>query len=223
MFQRGFVFLIMMWLVATGPGQAQTARDLAERHPAAQTVVQYLRLLLMRDFEKAAALVHSESIEGMKADYLRRVKTPTLPLDEVLAMCRSLGVDDETGIERMTPKEFYVAYNEGMQKRYNVTEEVNKRIADSLDLNLLAAADERPDLVHFLVRTKHKTMRNFVQNLEVISLVKRNGQWLVSLGEHLTKVTPLEQMASKPGAKPAVPPKSIDAKPEAPPADQKPQ
>ncbi|MGI8601475.1 MAG: hypothetical protein ACR2OZ_00585 [Verrucomicrobiales bacterium] len=229
---RPFLCLAAGVLVAAPAVRGQTARDLAERHPAAQTVVQYLRLLLLRDYGKAGALVHPGSLQGMKEDYLRRVKQPNLPLDEVLAMCRALGVEDESAIQTMTPSEFFIAYNKGMQKRYNVTDEVNQRISDTLELNLLAAADERPTLVHFLVRTKHETMRNLVENLEIVSLLKERDKWLVGMGEQKTKVTPIEGRSTgkdqrpapgTPGkAAPEVTPNQLPTspRPEAPPSDK---
>jgi hypothetical protein len=188
---------------AAGPVSGQSSRELAERHPAAQTVVRYLRTLLTRDFGKAGMMVAPDSLRGFKEDYLKRVKNPNVPLDDVLAMCRAVGAEDESGIEAMTPHAFYVAYNKGMQRRFNVTDEVNRRIADTLELHLLSVGEEPAragdslEMVHFLVRTRHDTMRNNVRNLEIVSLVRQDDKWLVSLGEHVTKIAPLEAPPAK--------------------------
>lgn len=214
-------------LAATAPtGAAQTSRELAEKHPAAQVVVKFLRLSVNRDYAKAAELIKPASLERLQKDYLAKVKSPRVGLDEVTAMCRAVGAADERGIEAMTPIQFYAAYNQGMQRRYNVTDEVNRRIADSLELNILSIAEEEPTLVHFLVRTNHETMANKVRNLEVISLVRGETQWLVALGEQEPKYTPLAGAAKPagPGAPPATAsptPKPVPAIPTAP-SDKKP-
>jgi hypothetical protein len=189
-------------LALADPVPAGSPRDLAERHPAGKVVVQFLRLSINREWEKVAALVEPGSLNSMKSDYLKRVADPKLPFDEVQAMCRAVGVADEAALTQMTPVGFYVAFNQGLQKRYKVTDAINRRIAETLELNLLSIAEEHPDLVHLLVRTKHRTMTNFVQNLEVVSLVKTNGKWLVTLGERQTKYTPLSEVKHESPATP---------------------
>lgn len=184
-------------------GSAQTSRELAEKHPAAEVVVTFLRYSVNREYDKAADLIQPASLETLRKDYLAKVKNPRVALDEATAMCRAVGVPDERGIEAMAPRQFYAAYNQGMQRRYNVTDEVNRRIADSLELNMLSVAEEGPALVHFLVRTQHRTMANEVRHLEIISLVRSGSQWLVALGEQEPKYTPLAE-AAKPAA-PATP------------------
>ena len=98
-----------------------------------------------------------------------------------------------------------------MQRRYNVTDEVNQRIADSLELNILSVAEEGATLAHFLVRTQHQTMSNQVSHLEVISLQRQGSQWLVSLGEKEPKYSPLGAVVPA-----AVPPAKTEIKPQAP-------
>lgn len=195
-----FLFLLMASVL---PGT--TSRELAEQHPAARSVVEYLRLLLAKDFAKAAALVDPDSLRKLKEDYQRRLKSPRLPLDEVMAMIRAVGVSDEAELEKMTPPQFFIGYNQGLQRRYNVTDEVNQRIADTLELDLLAVGEEGPDLAHFLVRTHHQTMRNEIKNLEIVSMARRGERWLVSLGENLTKVRPLEEPSPAPATPAASP------------------
>ncbi len=208
-----FILIVFLMGAAVAPTPAQTTtRQLAEAHPGAQVVLRYLRLSLNHEFEKAAALMEPDSLKEFQRQYVERMKQP-IGLDEVMAMCRAVGKEDEKDVEKMEPAAFYAAYNQGLQKRYNVSAEAQQKIADTLDLIVLAAADERPDLVHMLVRTKHETMRNRIQNLELITLVKKDDQWLVSLGEQLTKVQPL---TPKPAADaPPPPPPAAEPKPEA--------
>ena len=185
------------------PASAESSRDLAERHPAGEVVVKFLRLSINREFGKVAALIDPASLDTLKKDYIKTIVDPRLPFDQVQARCRAVGVEDEADINAMSPVEFYVAYNKGLQRRYKVTDDINRRIAETLELNLLSIAEERPDLVHLLVRTKHETKKHAVQNLEIVSLVKQGGKWLVSLGEQQTKYTPLSELKHESPATPA--------------------
>jgi hypothetical protein len=205
------VMLVAIGLVCSQVGRAQTSRELAEKHPAAQVVVKFLRLSVNRDYAQAADLIAPASLATLKADYVKKVKNPRTAMDEAGAMCRAVGVENETAVEAMTPVSFYTAYNQGMQRRYNVTDEVNQRIADSLELNILSVADEGATLAHFLVRTQHQTMSNQVSHLEVISLQRQGSQWLVSLGEKEPKYSPLGAVVPA-----AVPPAKTGLKPQAP-------
>jgi hypothetical protein len=205
------VMLVAMSLVCSQVGMAQTSRELAEKHPAAQVVVKFLRLSVNRDYAQAAELIAPASLAILKADYVKKVKNPRTAMDEAGAMCRAVGVENETAMEAMTPVSFYTAYNQGMQRRYNVTDEVNQRIADSLELNILSVAEEGATLAHFLVRTQHQTMSNQVSHLEVISLLRQGSQWLVSLGEKEPKYSPLGAVVPA-----AVPPAKTELKPQAP-------
>jgi hypothetical protein len=207
------VMLVAIGLVCSQVGRAQTSRELAEKHPAAQVVVKFLRLSVNRDYAQAADLIAPASLATLKADYVKKVKNPRTAMDEASAMCRAVGAENETAVEAMTPVSFYTAYNQGMQRRYNVTDEVNQRIADSLELNILSVADEGATLAHFLVRTQHQTMSNQVSHLEVISLQRQGSQWLVSLGEKEPKYSPLGGVVPA-----AVPPAKTGLKPQAPPA-----
>jgi len=103
---------IVLWIVGvlasgTPAGWGQTSRDLAEKHPAAQVVVKFLRHSVNRDYAKAADLIDPGSLDRLRAEYLEKVKNPRVPLDEVSAMCRAVGVADERGIEAMTPRQLY--------------------------------------------------------------------------------------------------------------------
>ena len=213
------VMLVAVGLLCSQVGRAQTSRELAEKHPAAQVVVKFLRLSVNRDYDQAAELIAPASLATLKADYVKKVKNPRTAMDEAGAMCRAVGVENETAMEAMTPVSFYTAYNQGMQRRYNVTDEVNQRIADSLELNILSVAEEGGTLAHFLVRTQHQTMSNQVSHLEVISLLRQGSQWLVSLGEKEPKYSPLGAVvpaavpATPAALKPSVPPAVPPAKP----------
>ena len=209
------VMLVAVGLLCSQVGRAQTSRELADKHPAAQVVVKFLRLSVNRDYDQAAELIAPASLATLKADYVKKVKNPRTAMDEAGAMCRAVGVENETAMEAMTPVSFYTAYNQGMQRRYNVTDEVNQRIADSLELNILSVAEEGGTLAHFLVRTQHQTMSNQVSHLEVISLQRQGSQWLVSLGEKEPKYSPLGAVvpAAEPPVAPGVPPAVSPAKP----------
>jgi hypothetical protein len=180
-------------LVPQSRAQTATAAQ-AESHPAAGVVVSYLRYSIGRQFAKAAALIEPESLKGLHADYVRRLKAAPL-MQEEEDMCRAVGKKNLEAVSVMTPTDFYIAYNSGLQERYQVTDEVNAHIAQSLELSIISVGEEKPGLVHVVVRTAHNTMTVHVENLETLSLVNQGGSWLVSLSEKMPKVSKLNAAA----------------------------
>jgi hypothetical protein len=173
---------------------AAAAEAAANDHPAALIVVNYLRARLNRQFAKAATFLEPDSLREMHADYVRRLNSPNLPFDRMQEMCRAVGQSSEEEIARLTPTAFYVAYEEHLQRRHQISTEMNQRIAETLEVKLLSVAPERPDLAHLLVRVKHDTLDARVQKLELISLRRHGEAWLVSLGAQMTEVTPLSAL-----------------------------
>lgn len=174
-----------------------TSRELAESHPASQVVIRFLRESVKRDYLAAAQLIEPASLKQLQEDYLARVKNPNLPFDQVQGLLREVGVEDEADIPKMSPEEFYAAYNRGIQRRHNITAEASKRLADTLEIKLLSVAEEGPDLVHLVVRTEHKTERHLVRSLEIVSLVRVDGTWMIALGEQKPKFIPLDERKAK--------------------------
>lgn len=198
------------------PVHAQTAAESAklEAHPATKVVKDYLQLMLQREWAKSAALVEPASLKQLVEDYVKRLKNaPTM--DDEAEMTRRVGKGTIEEVEAMAPVEFYVAYHQGIQQRYQVPPEVIKKVRDSLSLRVLSLAQEDESHVHILVRTKHNNDKAIFESLELVSLVKVGDAWKVGLNEQAPRMTPVGAAAAdKPAAdkpaetpKPAAPPK----------------
>jgi hypothetical protein len=165
-------------------------RQVAEEHAATKVVAKYLRASIQRNFEAAATMVDPDSLTGLHQDYVRRLRSAKLMADEE-KMCRAVGVGKVEEVAAMDPVVFYVRYNQDMQRRYQITDEVNKRMASTLDIAVLGLAVESASLVHLVVRTKHHTMDNAIDNLETVSVTAKTGTWMISLSEKMPKIRPL--------------------------------
>ncbi|RYD36249.1 MAG: hypothetical protein EOP86_06475 [Verrucomicrobiaceae bacterium] len=197
------------------PVHAQAASDSAklESHPATKVVRDYLQLMLQREWAKSAALVEPASLKQLVEDYVKRLKgAPTM--DDEAEMTRRVGKSTIEEVAAMSPVEFYVAYHQGIQQRYQVPPEVIKKVRDSLSLRVLSLAQEDESHVHILVRTKHSNDKATFESLELVSLVKVGDVWKVGLNEQAPRMTPLgaaggAAAADKPAEtpKPATPPK----------------
>ena len=182
----------------------------ATAHPASKVVQNYLQLVLQRQWNQSATLVEPSSLKQLHADFLRRLKAaPTM--DDEQEMTRRVGKETFTEVENMTPLAFYTAYHDGLQERWKVSPEVIKKVRDSLTVRLLSLAEEDPEHVHILVRTKHSNDKALIENLELISLIKQDGSWKVALNEQAPRITPLDQA---PALEPAPAPQTPAAAPQ---------
>ena len=87
-------------------------------------------------------------------------------------------------VEKLAATEFYIRYHEGIQKRFNIDQEKLKKILDSLGVKLLSLAEETVDskeYCHVLVRTRHSNGDKQISALDLVSLLKVNGIWKVTL------------------------------------------
>ena len=176
------------------PASAQQSSTQIGKHAAAQVVQQYLRLALARKWVESAKLIEPDSLQNLRDSYVRRIKRPGTSIEEETAMVKKLGKSDVEEVAKMPPIAFYAAYNTALQAKYDLTNEVLSIIARTLELRLLSIALEGDQLAHILVRTSHQDNRNHVSNLELVSLRKINGKWLVALNEQIPVIVPLDEI-----------------------------
>ncbi|MGK0186313.1 MAG: hypothetical protein ACI9R3_002096 [Verrucomicrobiales bacterium] len=188
-----FPALVFLCLV-TPAALAQQSSSQISKHPAAKVVQDYLRLALARKWADSAKLIEPESLTNLRDSYVRRIKRPGTTVENEMAMVKKLGETDVEDVAKLPPASFYAAYNTALQKRYDLTEDVLKLIANTLELRLLSIALEGDELAHILVRTSHRDNRNQVANLELISLRKIHGKWLVALNEQIPLIIPLDEI-----------------------------
>jgi hypothetical protein len=104
----------------------------------------------------------------------------------------------------MKPREFYTAYNTGLQKEHQVSDEVLAIVRKTLNFKVLSVAQEDEKTVHILVRTKHENGKVRFESLDLISLLKNGDKWLIAPNQQAPKVTKLD------GSSAAEPPKTVD-------------
>ncbi|MEZ5324493.1 MAG: hypothetical protein R3F19_05475 [Verrucomicrobiales bacterium] len=187
-----FVLLCMGSAISAASAQQSSAQ--ISKHPAAKVVQDYLRLALARKWEASAKLIEPDSLENLRDSYVRRIKRPGTTVEEETAMVQKLGKADVEEVAKMSPADFYAAYNTALQEKYDLTNEVLTLIANTLELRLLSIALEGDELAHILVRTSHRDNRNQVTNLELVSLRKIRDEWKVALNEQIPMIVPLDEI-----------------------------
>ncbi len=159
------------------------AQKSIESHPAAQVVMSYLRYAMSQEWRKSVALLEPESVEDLKLRYIERIKrAPTI--DEEIAMVRKLDKNNLKEVQAMKTIDFYIAYHKGVQDRFEVTEEILNQIKTTMRAKLLSIGEETiegTDYAHILVRTKHENRDKEVSSLDLVSLIKIDGKWKVTL------------------------------------------
>jgi hypothetical protein len=188
--------------LSTIPGvQAQEKNAAVESHPASLVVKNYMEYMLGQDWEKASAIVEEKSMETLRDDYLKRMKRPgAMSLDEEKELLEKFGVKRLEEISTVAGKKFYVTFHNLLKARNPVTPETVKKVKDSMNLKFLSVAEEPEGKAHVLVRTDHTNDKVRVENLELISLVKKDGKWVVALNEQTPKITPLAKAGAPAGA-----------------------
>ena len=172
---------------------AQVAKAINE-HPATQVTFEYLRNAMGKDWVKAAALIEADSLETLKQRYIRRIKA-SATIDEEMAHVRRLDCNRLKDVESLSGKEFYIRYHKGIQLRFEVDQAKLDKILASLAVKLLSLAEEKvedQELCHILVRTRHSDGEKQVSALDLVSLVKVEDAWKVTLNAKDPYVKPVD-------------------------------
>ena len=181
-------------------------------HPAVKVVNEYLGMILTRQWKKSADIVDDSSMKVLKDDYVGRMKLART-IDDEEAMLKRVGKTKLEEVEKMSPREWYAAYNDGLRQKYEVSEEKLAEIRKSIKLKTLSVAeDEGGKVVHILVKASYSTGENAIERLDLTTLRNNAGKWQVVLDGQAPKITPLNGAAA-----PAAPPVVDPVKPATPP------
>jgi len=178
-----FALALFCVVTSSGPqrGLAQTKE--IESHPAYQVVVSYLTYAMGQDWPKSAALIDAKSLSSLRDRYIARIGSARTVQEEI-EMCRALDCTNLTEAKTLDPSDFYIRYHKGIEKRYKVSQEKLDTIMRTKRVKLLSLAEEThsgEEYAHVLVRTKHQNGTKEISSLELISLLKVDGKWLVTL------------------------------------------
>jgi hypothetical protein len=221
-FRFHLLALVSAAALSAGAPRALSQTGDLESHPASKVVRQYLGLLLARQYDKSAEMMDEKSLSVLQRDYVSRIKNaPTM--DDEEQMVRRLHKENVEQIEKMKPRDFYTAYNMGVQEQHPVPPEALEKVKKSLVFKVLSVAQEDEKTVHVLVRTKHSNGKVNFESLDLISLLKNGDKWQVAPNQQVPKITPIEGGAgdSEPAAADPVK-KPATADPVKPPANPKP-
>ena len=189
-FRAFHAFFLFLALMALSPSSLR-AQASQESHPAYQVVISYLTYAMGQDWPKSAALIEEESLTGLRDRYMERIASART-VQEELEMCRALDCSNLTEAQTLDPTDFYIRYHNGIQKRFPVTQEKLDTILKSKRVKLLSLGEEAlngVEFAHVLVRTKHDNGSKSISSLELISLIKINGKWQVTLDAMRPSVT----------------------------------
>ena len=171
--------MVFAWVPTTGRGQV---KDL-ESHPAYQVVISYLTYAMGQDWPKSAALIEAKSLANLRDRYIKTIEKARTVKEEI-DMCRSLDCTNLAEVKTLDPTDFYIRYHNGVQKRFRVTKEKLDGILKSKRVKLISLGEETHEgtgYAHVLVRTKHNNGDHVISSLELISLEKVGGKWMVTL------------------------------------------
>jgi hypothetical protein len=178
-------------------------------HPAVKVVNDYLAMILTRQWKKSADIVDDASIKTLKDDYVGRIKQART-IDDEEAMVRRVGKATVEEVAKMTPREWYSAYNDGLRERYQLSDEKLAEIRKTISLKTMSIAeDDGGKLVHILVKATYSTGDASVERLDLTTVKNNGGKWQIVLDGQAPRITPL-----KPGA--AAPPVIDPVKPTTP-------
>jgi len=173
-------------------------------HPAVKVVNDYLGMILTRQWKKSADIVDEASMRTLKDDYVGRIKQ-SRTMDDEESMVRRVGKSTVEEVDKMSPREWYSAYNDGLRQKYQVEDDKLAEIRKTISLKTLSIAeDEGGKLVHILVKATYSTGDAHVERLDLTTLRNNGGKWQVVLDGQAPKITPLKSDAGPAG------PSSVD-------------
>jgi len=194
------------------------AQTPATDHPAVKVVNDYLGMILTRQWKKSADIVDDASMKVLKDDYVGRTKLART-IDDEEAMVKRVGKSTLEEVEKMSPREWYAAYNDGLRQKYQVEDDKLAEIRRTIKLKTMSIAeDEGGKVVHILVKATYSTGEAAIERLDLTTLRNNAGKWQVVLDGQSPKITPLNGGAGpvRPAADP-VRPASDPVKPATPP------
>ena len=187
------LILITIFLLSATYGQSDKNENIS-KHPATKVTFQYLKYAMGQDWDAAAALIEPKSLENLKARYILKIKA-SATFDEEIARVRKVDCSNLREVQNLKPVEFYVRYHKRVQQRFKIDQSILDKILDSLAVKLLSLAEDKVEdnqYCHILVRTRHSNGDKQISALDLVSLVKINNSWKVTLNAQQPVVKKVE-------------------------------
>jgi hypothetical protein len=178
------------------------ADSLPADHPTAAFVKSYLQSIVKQDWEGAASMLLTSSLERKKTQIIDNIKNSRTMTEEE-AKLKLLRVKDVRDIEKMSPQAAYIADRKAvhdLDERMKITPEVLKRKEETLRINILGLVPEEDGkIVHAVVRTHQETLDASIEELLLISVVQDREdpkKWFVAPDMQVPITTALKQAAA---------------------------
>jgi hypothetical protein len=186
-------FLLVTIILAASSMQAAT---LPEDHPTAGLVKKYIEAVVNQDWTTCAEMLMPASLELHKNQIIEAIKrSPTISAEA--AALGILGLKDIRDLEKLTPKEVYIADRKAVYKRLDMKPEVLKRKQETLKINILGLVPEDGGkIIHALVRTSQDTQDTNLAELILLSVIQDKDdakKWLINPDMQKPLSTPLKK------------------------------
>lgn len=176
-----------------------SAENLPADHPSAGVVKKYLESVVKQDWKTAADLLLPPSLERRKIQMIGAVKSSATMTEEATKLSM-LGLKDISELEKLSPKDAYVADRKAVHDRMKISPENIKKKVDTLKINILGLVSESEGkVIHAVVRTKQDTLDSTIEELLLISLTQdkeSSKTWLIVPDMQAPITTPLNAPAS---------------------------
>ena len=192
--------LLFIGLSSLVLASALRADSLPTDHVTAGIIKKYIESIVSQDWGTSADMLMPASLELHKEQILEAIKrSPTI--SQEAAALGILGLKDIRDLEKMTPKDVYVADRKAVYQRLDIKPEVLKRKQETLKINILGLVPEDGGkIVHALVRTSQETPDASLAELILLSVVQDKAdpkKWLVNPDMQKPLSTPLVSAAVK--------------------------
>ncbi len=205
---------VLMLSAAVPQASAQQVADPGS-HPASKVAQQYVTMMFAQQYDKGVDIMDESYLQRFQKGYIQRTKHAST-IDEEDALVRRLHKEKVEDIEKMTPREFYIAHYLGLQEAQPLPPEALAKIKETLKFKILSVAQEGDKLAHVLVRSTHSNGRANVDSLDLVSLQKNGDKWQIAPNLQEPKITKADESSTtskEPVADPVKKPAADPVKP----------
>jgi hypothetical protein len=177
---KTFCFFLAVFLTMPIAGGGKLyAGNLSDDHPAVAIALDYVNYVSRSRYEVAALQIKPDYLEDQVRKYVRAVRS-TASIETEEAMLRRMGVERIRDIEEMGGMQFYVAYQQALDRERKLTPATRARMEESFRSELLGGVSESQTVAHAVIRTRRETLNAVISELLVVSLELIDGKWLIA-------------------------------------------
>lgn len=182
---------LMAMLIILAVPAAAVAQETGTPEAAARA---YIKAMQQNQVDAFIAMMHPEALAQFKKMMLPLAQTAAKKGKEKELMVLFMGVKTAAQLEALPPAAVFKAFYKGL---LHMMPHMAKILAGS-QMKVLGHVNEGPDLAHVVYRAVMKMDKVNFQKLEVISLKKYHGKWMVMLSGNIQGIAAqLKQQMSR--------------------------